>query len=87
MYCPDSDEVSKAQLILEISIPEPYGQYTSVVSKHDPDVALRSSVSFTWLSHIVEVDYASHEHKITRTWLKITQIGFIVIYCGLSKSV
>lgn len=87
MYRPDCNELSKTQLVLGVSVPEPYREYTSIVGKHYLDVTLCRFVPLARFSYIVEVDYAAHERQIARPRLESAQISFFVFQSGLFWSV
>ena len=70
MYSPHSNQLSKAQLVLGIGVPEPYCEYAGVIGQHDLEVALRSFVTLARLGYVVEVHYAPCEHQIARARFK-----------------
>ena len=83
MNSPNGNQLSQAQPVFSIRVPKAHGQGTSVVSKHDPDVALRSFVTLAWLSNIIEVDDSALQMEIARARLQGAEVSFLVVIDGL----
>lgn len=67
MNSPNGNQLSQAQPVFSTRVPKANGQSTSVVSKHDLDVALRSFVTLAWLSNVIEVDDSALQVEVART--------------------
>jgi hypothetical protein len=72
MHRPDCHQLTKANVVDGVSVPEPHRQYTSVVGKLDLEIALRSFELLARLRYIVEVHDAAHESEVARAGLKVT---------------